>query len=82
MIAGLLARLTPTTWLRAPRSTARLRLTLLDGALFLVSGAVLLAVTYVLAAHVTDITVPGPKGATPSTSCRLRARWRAGQVCS
>ena len=62
MIAGLLARLTPTTWLRAPRPTARLRLTLLYGTLFLLSGAVLLVVTYVLAAHATDITVPGPKG--------------------
>jgi signal transduction histidine kinase len=64
VIAGLLARLTPTVWLRAPRATARLRLTLLYGALFLLSGTVLLAVTYVLAAHATDITVPGPKGAS------------------
>jgi signal transduction histidine kinase len=61
-MASLLARLTPTTWLRAPRSTARLRLTLLYGALFLLSGAVLLSVTYVLAAQATDIAVPGPKG--------------------
>jgi signal transduction histidine kinase len=72
VIAGLLARLTPTAWLHAPRPTARLRLTLLYGALFLLSGTVLLAVTYVLAAHATDITVPGPKGAsfgyTPSKS--------------
>jgi signal transduction histidine kinase len=61
-MAGVLARLTPTTWLHAPRPTARLRLTLLYGALFLLSGAVLVAVTYVLAAHATAITVPGPKG--------------------
>jgi signal transduction histidine kinase len=64
VIAGLLARLTPTGWLHAPRQTARLRLTLLYGALFLLSGTALLAVTYVLAAHATDITVPGPKGAS------------------
>jgi HAMP domain-containing protein len=63
VIAGLLARLTPQTWLRAPRPTARLRLTSLYGALFLLSGAVLLAVAYVLAARATDISVPGPKGA-------------------
>ncbi|MGO9959624.1 MAG: ATP-binding protein [Solirubrobacteraceae bacterium] len=63
MIAGVRARLTPTTWSRAPRPTARLRLTLLYGGLLLVSGAVLLAVAYVLAARATDITVPGPKGA-------------------
>jgi signal transduction histidine kinase len=62
VIASLLTRLTPARWLRAPRSTARLRLTLLYGALFLFSGAVLLAITYVLAARATDITVPGPKG--------------------
>jgi signal transduction histidine kinase len=61
VIASVLGRLTPTTWLHAPRPTARLRLTLLYGTLFLLSGAVLLVVTYVLAAHATDITVPGPK---------------------
>jgi signal transduction histidine kinase len=64
VITGLLSRLTPTAWLHAPRPTARLRLTLLYGALFLLSGTVLLTVTYVLAAHATDITVPGPKGAS------------------
>jgi signal transduction histidine kinase len=35
-------------WLRLPRRTARLRLTVLYGGLFLACGAVLLAVTYVL----------------------------------
>jgi signal transduction histidine kinase len=63
VIAGLLAGLTPRTWLHAPRPTARLRLTLLYGALFLMSGAVLLAVAYVLAARATDISVSGPRGA-------------------
>lgn len=58
----LLARLAPETWLRAPRPTARLRLTLLYGAMFLLSGAVLVAVSYVLAARATDINVYGPKG--------------------
>jgi len=62
VIAGQLARLTPNAWLRAPRPTGRLRLTLLYGTLFLLSGTVLLAVTYVLAAHTTAITLPGPKG--------------------
>jgi hypothetical protein len=41
VIATLLARLTPKAWLHTPRPTARLRLTLLYGALFLLSGAVL-----------------------------------------
>jgi signal transduction histidine kinase len=42
-----------TAWLRATRPTARLRLTLLYGTLFLLSGTALLAVTYLLAAHAT-----------------------------
>jgi signal transduction histidine kinase len=44
-------RLTPDGWLRLPRRTIRLRLTLLYGALFLISGAALLTVTYVLVEH-------------------------------
>ena len=51
-----------TAWLRATRPTARLRLTLLYGALFLLSGAALLAVTYLLAAHATAAIALG-KGA-------------------
>jgi len=69
-MASLLARLTPTTWLRTPRPTARLRLTLLYGTLFLLSGAALLAVTYLLAAHATAAInlpkgQPGAFGDTP-----------------
>lgn len=41
----------PAGWL--PRRTARLRLTVLLGGLFLVSGAILLAVTYLLVEHAT-----------------------------
>jgi hypothetical protein len=68
VIASLLARLTPATWLRIPRPTARLRLTLLYGAMFLLSGAAVVAVTYVLAAHATAITLPGGKtGSAPGT---------------
>ncbi|HEX6489894.1 MAG TPA: ATP-binding protein [Gaiellaceae bacterium] len=37
--------------MKLPRNTIRLRLTLLYGALFLVSGAVLLAITYIFVAH-------------------------------
>jgi signal transduction histidine kinase len=39
---------------RLPRPTVRLRLTLLYGALFLASGIILLAVTYVLVRHATN----------------------------
>jgi signal transduction histidine kinase len=42
------ARLGPSSWLRLPRRTARLRFTLLSGALFLLAGAALLIVTYLL----------------------------------
>jgi signal transduction histidine kinase len=38
----------PSSWLRPPRRTARLRFTALYGGLFLVSGAALLAITYTL----------------------------------
>ncbi len=43
-----LARLAPTRMLHLPARTVRLRLTLLYSGLFLVSGAVLLAITYLL----------------------------------
>jgi len=43
--------LVPRAWLRLPRRTVRLRLAALYAALFLVSGAGLLAITYELVAH-------------------------------
>src|SRR6266704_1132402 len=42
------ARLVPRRWLRLPRRTVRLRLTLVYGSSFLLSGAALLAITYLL----------------------------------
>jgi signal transduction histidine kinase len=45
-----------------PRPTVRLRLTLLYGALFLVSGAVLLAITYVLFRNSTGVNLIVPGG--------------------
>jgi len=53
----------PRAWLRLPRRTVRLRLTALYAALFLVSGAGLLAITYELVAHElpskTQVSVAG-----------------------
>jgi len=49
------------SWARRPglpQRTVRLRLTLLYGALFLASGAALLAITYVLVWHSTDPRLP------------------------
>ncbi len=56
-----LARLTPRRMLRLPSRTVRLRLTLLYSGLFLVSGAVLLAITYLLVrrASAPDLVVAG-----------------------
>lgn len=51
-------RLAPPSWLRLPRRTARLRLTALYGGLFLLSGAVLLAITYGLFERATDFRRP------------------------
>jgi signal transduction histidine kinase len=52
------ARFAPPSRLRLPRRTARLRLTALYGALFLVSGAALLASTYVLFERATQFRTP------------------------
>jgi signal transduction histidine kinase len=50
-----------------PRRTVRLRLTLLYGALFLVSGAALLAITYALVSQSTDdLVVLGSPGDAPA----------------
>ncbi len=61
-------RLTPRRMLHLPSRTVRLRLTLLYSGLFLVSGAVLLAITYILVRRSTrpDLVVAGgsPHGAS------------------
>ena len=49
--------LTPRSWLRLPRRTARLRLSLLYGGLFLICGAGLLAITYGLVRSQVPSTV-------------------------
>ena len=63
-----LARLTPRRMLHLPSRTVRLRLTLLYSGLFLVSGTVLLAITYVLVRRASgpDLVVAGgnPNGPT------------------
>ena len=46
------------TWLRFPRRTARIRLTALYGALFLLSGAALVATTYALFLQATRYRTP------------------------
>ncbi|KDA42754.1 HAMP domain-containing sensor histidine kinase [Frankia sp. BMG5.23] len=51
--SGLVARLRRWPWARLLPRTVRLRLTLLYGSLFVLSGAALLAITYLLVLHVT-----------------------------
>jgi len=51
-------RLAPPSWLRLPRRTARLRLTALYGALFLLSGVALVATTYILFERATEYRAP------------------------
>ena len=51
-------RLRSPAWLPWPRRTARLRLTALCGGLFLLSGAALVAVTYVLFQRATEYRKP------------------------
>jgi signal transduction histidine kinase len=47
-------RLAPPSWLRLPARTARLRLTMLYGVLFLASSAGVLAITYLLVSDTTQ----------------------------
>lgn len=73
--SGLLARL--------PARTVRLRLTLLYGALFTVSGAVLLTITYLLVSRSTNhlfvvrSTLPGPVGRPAAGLSRIPPQFQA-----
>jgi|HubBroStandDraft_1064217.scaffolds.fasta_scaffold06706_4 signal transduction histidine kinase len=51
-------RLTPPSWLRRPRRTARIRLTALYGGLFLLTGTALAAITYALFERATEYRTP------------------------
>jgi signal transduction histidine kinase len=57
-------RWVPRRWLRRPRRTIRLRLTLLYGGLFLLSGAGLLAITYALVSNRWPVVATSHGGAT------------------
>jgi signal transduction histidine kinase len=55
---GIANGIMPPSWLRFPRRTARLRLTALYGGLFLLSGSVLVALTYALFERATEFKRP------------------------
>jgi two-component system sensor histidine kinase VanS len=59
-----LARLTPGRLLHLPARTVRLRLTLLYGGLFLASGVVLLAITYLIFRNASGVNLIVPNGST------------------
>jgi signal transduction histidine kinase len=66
-------RLVPASWLRLPHRTARVRLTLLYGGLFVAAGAGLLAFTYVLYEHaLTHLLRRGPQPHTGAPGLALR----------
>ncbi|HVY97358.1 MAG TPA: ATP-binding protein [Solirubrobacterales bacterium] len=73
-----LARLAPRRLPQRPSRTVRLRLTLLYSGLFLVSGAVLLAITYVLFRRATGVNfiVPStePTGISPQVRHLVEAK--------
>jgi len=52
-----MARLAPRSWLRLPRRTARLRLTLMYAGMFLVLGTGLIVATYLLSSSHTAVSV-------------------------
>ena len=57
----------PPRWLRLPRRTARLRLTVLyGGAVFLACGATVLAVTYLLYGQLGNAPHPSAAPVSPS----------------
>jgi two-component system sensor histidine kinase VanS len=65
-----LARLAPRRILDLPSPTVRLRLTLLYGGLFLVSGVVLLGITYLIFRDATGVNLIVPNGSTHGSAAQ------------
>jgi two-component system sensor histidine kinase VanS len=65
-----LAGLAPQRWLHLPSRTVRLRLTLLYGGLFLISGVALLAITYLIFRRASRVNVIVPNGPTRGAAAR------------
>jgi signal transduction histidine kinase len=81
-MSGPLTSLAPRSWLRLPRRTARLRLTLLYAGMFLVLGTAVIAAVFVLAASGASIEKSASHGVTavPTPSKAALARLTAGQL--
>ena len=65
-----LAGLAPQRWLHLPSRTVRLRLTLLYGGLFFISGVALLAITYLIFRRASRVNVLVPNGPTHRAAAR------------
>ena len=59
--------------IRLPSRTVRLRLTLLYGGLFLVSGLVLLAITYLIFRNASGVNLIVPNGSTRGSASQQAA---------
>jgi two-component system, OmpR family, sensor histidine kinase VanS len=71
-----LAGLAPQRWLHLPSRTVRLRLTLLYGGLFFISGVALLAITYLIFRRASRVNLIVPNGPTHSAAARDAATER------
>jgi len=65
-----LAGLAPQRWLHLPSRTVRLRLTLLYGGLFSISGVALLAITYLIFRRASGVDLIVANGPTHGTAAR------------
>jgi signal transduction histidine kinase len=81
-MAGLLTTLAPRSWLRLPRRTARLRLTVLYAGMFLVLGTAVIGAIFVLAASGASIEKSASRGVTavPTPSKAALGRIPAAQL--
>ncbi len=68
-------------WLRGPRRTVRLRLTLVYGALFLLLGAALLAITYLLVSKSMPTGPPATIAKAPAQRSGAAVFFQAGTGC-
>jgi signal transduction histidine kinase len=76
----LISRLPPSSRPRLARRTVRLRLTVLHGVLLIVSGACLLAITYILVLHYSPAEFVATTGPNSSPAMRTTGPSRLGSL--
>jgi two-component system, OmpR family, sensor histidine kinase VanS len=75
-----LAGLAPQRWLHLPSRTVRLRLTLLYGGLFFISGVVLVAITYLIFRRDSRVNLIVPNGPTHEEAARAATELRYAEL--